>query len=70
MCLACHWSAMLQGTAAVSLAAAIHAKASRALLPRRRLLQAGALFTAAAVTPLLLQADPAWAMTRSRSLPC
>lgn len=50
---------MLQGTNAVSLAAAIHANASRALLPRRRLLQAGALFASAAVTPLLLQADPA-----------
>jgi len=59
MCLACHWSALLQGTTAVSQAAAIHSNASRVLLPRRRLHQAGALMAAAAVTPPLLKAAPA-----------
>jgi len=61
MCIACNWSAMLGAAATTSLAAAIHANAARATLPRRRLLQAGALMAAAAVTPPLLQGGAAHA---------
>lgn len=61
MCIACNWSAMLGAAATTSLAAAIHANAARATLPRRRLLQAGALMAAAAVTPSVLQTGTAHA---------
>jgi len=64
MCLACSFASMFGSASPSSLAAAIHANASRAVLPRRRLLQAGALMAAAAVTPPLLQAGEAAAGPR------
>ena len=71
MCLACGFSALLHGGAPSSLAAALHANAARELnrqsrqssrnrdgspaWQRRRVLKAGALMAAAAITPPLLQ---------------
>jgi hypothetical protein len=71
MCLACGFSALLHGGAPSSLAAALHANAARELnrqsrqssrnhdgspaWQRRRVLKAGALMAAAAITPPVLQ---------------
>lgn len=77
MCLACGFSALFHTSAPTSVAAALHANASRALnrqarqdvnadarrsaWQRRHVLKAGAMMAAAAITPPLLQAGGAGA---------